>query len=152
MNGEFAETYDKDLTQRKIRDGCRAGRAAMVKFHCHHYHVTLPAQISLTLSRHPSLSSISPGRSSRLYLVSAQVVGLYLVGPLNGIQCLLRADEYFYWSSNNAVSMCRFTYEFVLKSSAVNSIYCSSYLDDLGDRGKRLCYCFFVVVSHRGFI
>ena len=35
------------------------------------HHVALPAQISLTLSRHLSLSSIIP-RSSSLYPVSAQ--------------------------------------------------------------------------------
>ena len=37
-----------------------------------HHHVTLPAWISLTHSHHPSLSSIAPGRSSRLYPVLAQ--------------------------------------------------------------------------------
>ena len=39
------------------------------KHHHHYHHVTLPVRISLTLSRHPSLSSI--GRSSRLYPASA---------------------------------------------------------------------------------
>ena len=39
--------------------------------HHHHHHVTPPARISLTLSRHPSLSSIAPGRSSRLHPVSS---------------------------------------------------------------------------------
>ena len=38
----------------------------------HHHDVTLPARISLALSRHPSLSSIAPGWSSRLYSVSIQ--------------------------------------------------------------------------------
>ena len=38
----------------------------------HHYHVTLPARISLTLSCHPSLSSIAPGMSSVLNPVSIQ--------------------------------------------------------------------------------
>ena len=38
----------------------------------HHHHVMLPAWISLTLSCHLFLSSIAPGRSSRLYAVSAQ--------------------------------------------------------------------------------
>ena len=38
----------------------------------HHHHVTPPAQISLTLSCHPSLSSITPSWSSRLHHVSAQ--------------------------------------------------------------------------------
>ena len=37
-----------------------------------HYHVTLPARISLALSRHPSQSSIAPWRSSRLYPISSQ--------------------------------------------------------------------------------
>ena len=32
--------------------------------HHHHHHVALSAKISLTLSRHPSLSSIASGRSS----------------------------------------------------------------------------------------
>ena len=40
----------------------------------YHHHVTPPAQISLTLSRHSSLSSITPGRSSRLHPVSAKSV------------------------------------------------------------------------------
>ena len=38
----------------------------------YHHHVVSPAQISLTLSRHPFLSSIAPDRSYRLYPVSAQ--------------------------------------------------------------------------------
>ena len=38
----------------------------------HHHHVALPAWSSLTLSSHPSLSSIAPWRSSRLYPVLAQ--------------------------------------------------------------------------------
>ena len=36
------------------------------KYH-HHHHVTLLGQIFLTLSCHPSQSSIAPGRSSRLH-------------------------------------------------------------------------------------
>ena len=38
----------------------------------HHHHVAPPARISMTLSRHSSLSSIAPRRSSRLHPVSAQ--------------------------------------------------------------------------------
>ena len=38
----------------------------------HHHQVAPPARISLTLSHHPSLSSIAPGRFSRLHPVSAQ--------------------------------------------------------------------------------
>ena len=44
----------------------------IIAIYLYHHHVLLPAQISLTLSRHPSLSSIAPERSSRLYLVSVQ--------------------------------------------------------------------------------
>ena len=40
--------------------------------HHHHHHAALLARISLTFSHHPSLSSIAPGRSSRLLPVSAQ--------------------------------------------------------------------------------
>ena len=45
-----------------------------------HHHVTLSARISLTLSRHPSLSSIAPGTSSRLYPISAQSCMYVLAG------------------------------------------------------------------------
>ena len=40
--------------------------------HHHHHHHVPPAQISLTLSHHPSLLSIAPSRSSRLHPVLAQ--------------------------------------------------------------------------------
>ena len=48
------------------------GMISVAGHHHHHHHVTLPARISLTLSRHPSLSSIAPGRFSRLYPLSKQ--------------------------------------------------------------------------------
>ena len=72
----------------------------------HNDHVALPAQISTTLSRHPSLSSIAPGRSSRLYSVSAQL--LYIGSS---------------WSSSLCSSMGRgpqeyIAYEFVPTSPA----------------------------------
>ena len=38
----------------------------------HHHHLAPPARISLTLSRHPFLSSITSGRSSRVHPVLAQ--------------------------------------------------------------------------------
>ena len=44
----------------------------MIQFSMSHHHVVLLAWISLTLSCHPSLSSITPGRSSMLHPVSAQ--------------------------------------------------------------------------------
>ena len=40
--------------------------------HHYHHHVAPSARISLTLSRHPSLSSITSGRSSGLHPISAQ--------------------------------------------------------------------------------
>ena len=39
-------------------------------YHHHHHQVALLAWISLTLSLHPSLSSIAPSRLSRLHPVS----------------------------------------------------------------------------------
>ena len=44
-----------------------------VFIHYQHHQVMLLAQISLTLSRHPSLSAIAPRRSSRLHPVSSQI-------------------------------------------------------------------------------
>ena len=41
--------------------------------HHHHHHIVPPARISLTLSRHFSLTFIAPGRSSGLYPVSSQI-------------------------------------------------------------------------------
>ena len=38
----------------------------------HHHHVALTSRVSLTFPRHPSLSFIARGKSSRLYPVSAQ--------------------------------------------------------------------------------
>ena len=87
----------------------------------HHHHVALPAQISLTLSHHPSLSSIAPGRSFRLHPVSAQ-------------SCYIG----FSWSSNLCLSMWKdpqeyIAYEFVLTSPAVFHISSSSHLDSFHD-------------------
>ena len=44
----------------------------------HHHYVALSAGIFLTLSRHPTLSSIAFGRSSGLYPVSAQSCCMYV--------------------------------------------------------------------------
>ena len=45
-------------------------------YHYHH-HISPSARISLTLSRHPSLSSITSGRSSGIHPVSAQSCCVY---------------------------------------------------------------------------
>ena len=46
--------------------------------HHHHHHVVPPARISLTLSRHFSLSFIASGRSSGLHPVSSQSRCMYV--------------------------------------------------------------------------
>ena len=47
--------------------------------HHHHHHVVPPAQISLTLSRHFSLSFIASGRSSGLHPVSSHSCCMYVL-------------------------------------------------------------------------
>ena len=50
---------------------------ASVTYHHHHHHVMPPARISLTLSRHFSLSFIASGRSSGLHPVSSHSCCMY---------------------------------------------------------------------------
>ena len=47
-------------------------------YHHHHHHVVLVALISLTLSRHFSLSIIASGKSSGLHLVSSHSCWMYV--------------------------------------------------------------------------
>ena len=47
-------------------------------YHHHHHHVVLVARISLTLSRHFSLSFIASGRSSGLHPVSSDSCWIYV--------------------------------------------------------------------------
>ena len=47
--------------------------------HHHHHHVEPPARISLTLSRHFSLSFIASGRSTGLHPVSSQSCCMYVL-------------------------------------------------------------------------
>ena len=49
-----------------------------ISYHHHHHHVVLVARISLTLSRHFSLSFIPSGRSSGLHLVSSHSCWMYV--------------------------------------------------------------------------
>ena len=49
------------------------------KYNHHHHHIALPAQISLTISCHTSLSSNAPGRSSRLHPVLARSCYIYVL-------------------------------------------------------------------------
>ena len=88
----------------------------------HHHRVTLLARISLTLSRHPSLSFIAPRKVFRA--TSCIATELLCMG--------------FSWSSNICSSMSRgpqeyITYEFVLTSPAVFRVTGSSNLDSFCD-------------------
>ena len=96
-----------------------------IYIYIYHY-VALPPRISLTLSLQPSLSSITPGRSSRLYPVSTEL--LYIGSS---------------WSSCLCSSMWRcpleyIAYEFVLTSPAMSCMSGSSNLEFswwvIGDR------------------
>ena len=50
----------------------------MTKYNHHHHHIALVARISLTLSRHPSLSFIARGRSSGQHPVSSHSCWMYV--------------------------------------------------------------------------
>ena len=61
-----SKSHDSSLSFSNLQNSCQ-------EFYIyHHNHVTLSAQISLTLSRYPSLSSIASGGSSGLHPESAQ--------------------------------------------------------------------------------
>ena len=49
-----------------------------LSYHHHHHHITLVARISLTLSRHSSLSFIALGRSSWQHPVSSHSCWMYV--------------------------------------------------------------------------
>ena len=55
--------------------------------HHHHPHITLSAWIFLTLSRHPSLSSIAFGWSSGLHPVSVQSCCMYVRAGRHAFAC-----------------------------------------------------------------
>ena len=84
----------------------------------HHHHVAPSARISMSLSRHPSLSSIASGRSSGIH-------------PASALKLLYVSSS---WSSCLCLSMWRgpqvyITYEFVLTSPAVSRMSGSSNFD-----------------------
>ena len=66
--------WKHDSNKRTVNWNNRKDRKTHSKSNPHecYHHVAPPLQISLTLSRHPSLSSIAPGRSSMQYPVSTQ--------------------------------------------------------------------------------
>ena len=69
--------YKKDLALNNIR-GLTCHKTQPRRHHHHHHHVVLVARISLTLSRHFSLSFIASGRSSGLHLVSSHCCWMYV--------------------------------------------------------------------------
>ena len=83
---------------------------------CYNNDISL-ARISLNPSLHPSLSFIAPGRSSRLYPVSAQSCCILV---LTGRPKFSRPQEYI-------------AYEFVLTSPAVSCMSGSSNEDSFRD-------------------
>ena len=62
-----------------------------------HHHVAPSAWISLTLSRHPSLSSIASGRSSGIHPVSVQSCCVWV---LAGRSAFARPCEWVHWSTS----------------------------------------------------
>ena len=92
--------------------------------HHHHHHVTPPARNSLTVSCHPSLLSVTPGRSSKLHPVSAQSCCIWV---LAGHPAFARLFE--------GVHRSMFFYEFVLTSPAVPCMSGSSNLDSFFSDG-----------------
>ena len=57
---------------------CHANNEKWENSHHHHHHVVLVARISLTLSRHSSLSFIALGRSSGQHPVSSHSCWMYV--------------------------------------------------------------------------
>ena len=90
--------------------------------------VPLPARISRTLSHHPSLSSIAPGRSSRLYPIVVVYRFLLIVLPL---LVHVKGPTGVYTD-----------YEFVLTSPAVYSMPGSSNFDRSNDGWKVVVHLF----------
>ena len=85
-----------------------------------HHHVALPTQISLMLSRHLSLSSIAPGRSSRLHPVTAQSCCIQILADRRTLARL-------YEGVHRSTSIMRLT------SPAVSCMSGSSNLDSFHD-------------------
>ena len=84
---------------------------------CHHHEIVpiAPLSLTLSLSLDPSLLSIAPGMSSRLH-------------PLSPQSWSTNPDVSMRWSPSDKVD-----YKFVLTSSEVPCIPCSSYMDVLWD-------------------
>ena len=71
------EMWKTTNERNKFKVGWLVGWCCMLHQH-HHHHIVPPARISLTLSRHFSLSFITSGRSSGLHPVSSQSCCMYV--------------------------------------------------------------------------
>ena len=91
---------------------------ALVNHHHYHHHSVPLAWISLTLSRHSSLSSFAPGRSSMLHRVSVQIY--FNSSPYPCSYVWGGPPEYI-------------AYELGLTSLVVSRMSCSSNLDGFRD-------------------
>ena len=114
---------EKPWNEEKKNEGYRTFSAKWYH-HYHHHHQIMPiVQIPLTF----------------LLIIHLYEQPLLMVGSLDSIPCLYRADECkLCQSANTGVSMWRspqenFTYEFNPVSPAVPSMSCLSYLDGLWD-------------------
>ena len=93
--------------------------------HHHHHHLALVARISLTLSRHSSLSFIALGRSSGQHPVSSHSCWMYVRA---GRPAFARPCVEVHKSTSH--------YEFVPASPAVSCMSGSSNLNSFRDRGQ----------------
>ena len=67
-----------DYTIIKIGQNTKKSSGDLRRLHHHHHHIVLAARISLTISRHSSLSSIALGRSSGQQPVSSHSCWMYI--------------------------------------------------------------------------
>ena len=68
----LSELQNWSLTIKSLMSDTFFWGSFLLKIHYHHHHVAPSAWISLTLSHHPSLSSIASGRSSGLHPILAE--------------------------------------------------------------------------------
>ena len=82
IHGSFLQSVDSHWKLYKKIFACMTERKLFIIFYTlndhHHHHVVPPAWISLTLSRHFSLSFIASGRSSGIHPVSSQSCCMYV--------------------------------------------------------------------------
>ena len=83
--GALGSVYEKSATERKQKQNLLTWKRTIQiatfnvrTLNHHHHHVVLVAWISLTLSRHFSLSFIASGRSSGLHPVSSHSCWMYV--------------------------------------------------------------------------